>query len=125
MMKRKLFSKTDLFLIMPLLIAAILAIFLPGLKKDGGARRAVVVYRGETVLEADIDTMTEPETHAFGSVTVEIGPEGARFISSPCPDQICVKTGLLTKSGDTAACVPERIVVKIVSGTDAVDAVAY
>ena len=123
-MKRKIFSKTDLLLILPLLAAALLVIFLPGLKKTG-ARRAVVIYNGETVLDTALGTLKEPETHIFGEVEIMLSPIGARIISSPCPDQICVHTGLLTKDGDTAACVPERVVVKIVSEANEVDAVAY
>ena len=123
-MKRRIFTKTDLFLILPLLLAALLAVFLLARGK-GGARRAVVTYNGETALQIDLEALTGVETHTFGNVEVEFSPEGARIVSSPCPDQICVHTGLLTKAGDVAACVPERVAVKLVAERSGVDAVAY
>ncbi|MBQ6019645.1 MAG: NusG domain II-containing protein [Clostridia bacterium] len=123
-MKRKIFSGTDLFLILPLLAAALLAILLPGIKKDG-ARHAVIVLDGETAADVNLDALTGPERHTFGEVEIEFSPEGARVLASPCPDKICVRTGLLTKNGDTAACVPERIVVKIVTEKNDIDAIAY
>ncbi len=123
-MKRRIFSKTDLILILPLLLAALAALFFLARPRDG-ARRVVVICGGETVLEVPLDALTETETHTFGGVEIELSPDGARIVSSPCPDQICVRTGLLTKIGDTAACVPQRVAVKIVADQNDIDAVAY
>jgi hypothetical protein len=38
-----------------------------------------------------------------------------RFQKADCPDKICVNTGWLKKPGDTAVCLPNRVVVKIES----------
>ena len=123
-MKRRMITKTDLLLILPLLLAALLAVLFLA-KGRSGARRAVVTYNGETALEIDLDALTGTETRTVGNVEIEFSPEGARIVSSPCPDHICVKTGLLTKLGDVAACVPERVAVKIEAERSDVDAVAY
>ncbi|MDR1638959.1 MAG: NusG domain II-containing protein [Clostridiales bacterium] len=49
------------------------------------------------------------------------------FHSSDCPDQICVKSGYLNRAGQTAACLPNRLTIRVVSkkkSSDAIDAVA-
>jgi hypothetical protein len=49
------------------------------------------------------------------------------FLSSDCPDQICVKSGYLSRAGQTAACLPNRFTIRVVSkkkSSDAIDAVA-
>ena len=126
-MNRKLLSKTDLIVLACLLAAAALLAFTPRLFPHSGALRAVVTADGETVLDVALDSLTEPETHVFSDVEIEIAPTGARVVSSVCPDQICVRSGMLTKHGDAAACVPQKVVVKIVAdrAPDGVDAVAY
>ena len=37
------------------------------------------------------------------------------FTESDCPDKVCVNTGRIGKPGQIAACVPNRVYVKIVS----------
>ena len=62
-MKRRMITKTDLLLILPLLLAALLAVLF--LAKGGsGARRAVVTYNGETALEIDLTGQVCSETIA-------------------------------------------------------------
>ena len=43
------------------------------------------------------------------------GKGGIRFQHSDCPDQICVRTGLVNRVGEYAACLPNEIILKIVS----------
>ena len=125
-MKRKIITKKDIWIFAALLSLAVAAVFVPQLFADGG-RRAVVIYNGEPVLALELDKLDAVQTYTFASVEVEIGPDGARVVKSDCKDQICVRSGLLTKNGDTAACVPEKVVLKIVSEKTAqdVDAVVY
>ena len=61
----------------------------------------------------------------LGTTVVRLTPQGARFMSSPCPCKVCVATGKLTRSGAVAACVPNRVMVRLEGGTPAgVDAVS-
>ena len=55
---------------------------------------------------------------------IEVGPAGAAFVSSPCPDQVCVEAGLCDRVGETAVCLPQRVSIRIVGdgGDGAVDA---
>jgi hypothetical protein len=49
------------------------------------------------------------------------------FMASDCPDQICVKSGYLSRAGQTAACLPNKLTIRVVSkkkSADDIDAVA-
>ncbi len=45
-------------------------------------------------------------TYKDGSVAI---------ISSDCPDKLCVKTGRISRKGQTAVCLPNKIVLKVTS----------
>ena len=38
-----------------------------------------------------------------------------RMISAECPDQICVKTAEISRDGSTIVCLPNRVVLEVVS----------
>ena len=92
-------------------------------EKDG-ARTAEVAVDGKTVYAVDLDSLTEETELTFGGCVIAFSREGARFISSKCANQLCVRAGLLSLPGDSMACVPERVSVEIV-GASGADAVAY
>ncbi len=50
--------------------------------------------------------------------------DGAIAISSAeCPDQVCVKTGAISREGESIVCVPNKIVITI-EGASLVDAIS-
>lgn len=49
------------------------------------------------------------------NVVLTIGEGEVAFTHSDCPDKICIRTGKLNKSGQSAACLPNRIIVRVVS----------
>lgn len=56
---------------------------------------------------------------------IEIDGKRVRIQKADCPDHICVKSGWLTHAGQSAACLPHRLIVKIKgnkSGQDDIDA---
>ena len=59
------------------------------------------------------------------SLIVKIEDGKAYVLSSTCPDKVCIRSGPLSKQGDTAVCLPAGILLKIDRGGDAdEDAVA-
>ena len=101
-----------------------------GLSLAPQGTRAIVEKSGEVVLERDLSQLTEPETFTLEGeqniqVTVEFSPQGAAVVASGCPDQVCVRTGTLTKAGETAVCLPARVTLRLEGGGDSVDATAY
>lgn len=63
----------------------------------------------------------------IGHTHVEIEGNRARVMSSPCRDQICVAAGWLENTGDWAACLPNRVFVRVEGGerNDGIDAQAF
>ncbi|PIQ95389.1 MAG: hypothetical protein COV67_14975 [Nitrospinae bacterium CG11_big_fil_rev_8_21_14_0_20_56_8] len=60
----------------------------------------------------------------LGITEVQIENRRARIIHSPCKNKVCIKSGYLEHADRLAACIPNRVVVRIVGnrGRD-VDAV--
>ena len=56
-------------------------------------------------------------------LVLEIDGGRARVRESGCPDKVCVHSGWLSQSGQTAACVPAGVCVRIVGGEQTVDGV--
>ena len=50
-------------------------------------------------------------------VTILLEPGQVSIIKSSCPDQVCVNTGVLTRPGQSAVCLPARVAVRITGET--------
>lgn len=49
----------------------------------------------------------------FGYNLIEIGDEKVRVIEADCPDQLDVKQGYISKTGEVIVCLPNRLVIEI------------
>ena len=63
-------------------------------------------------LDADVER-TIAVQGPLGVTRIEICGNSARVVSSPCPDKICVRMGWLSRVGEYAACIPNRVVVTV------------
>lgn len=50
---------------------------------------------------------------AHGDVEVEIDGLRVRILQAQCPDQVCVQTGWLTHTYQSAVCLPNRVIVQL------------
>ena len=57
----------------------------------------------------------------YNIVNIENGVVDVR--EADCDNQICVNSSTITKPGQTITCIPHRVVVEIVGGSDGVDSV--
>ena len=113
-----------------LLLAGLLLLsLLPRLlSSDGGPRWAVISVDGTERQRLEVDgPLREIEivTDDGHRSVVAVGEGGARFVSSDCPDKLCVTRGRLDKAGQSALCLPNRIEVRLEGakkGADDVDA---
>ena len=85
----------------------------------GSHLEAVLTVAGEEVWRTNLSDVTAQQTHKVtldaGSFTVTAESGKVRISSSDCPDQICVRTGSLSSAGQTAVCLPFKVVLKVVS----------
>ncbi len=115
---KALFSKADIALFILLLLAAAAGIF--ALSGGGEAHTAVIRHSGIAVKEVPLNA---DQTFPVGDTVIEVKSGAIRFFESDCPGQECVHSGWLKNSGDTAACLPNRVSITL-SGESGVDAIA-
>ncbi len=120
---KKLFGKTDILIIISVLVLSLL-LFIPNLFNNNDLI-ATVYVDGETVEEIDLGKVGTAYTFSPKDGT-EITVEKDRicFSSACCKDELCLESGWLNKKGQTAACLPERVVISI-KGTDKTDMMTY
>jgi len=58
----------------------------------------------------------------IGDAEIEIKDGKARFLHSPCKKKICEKRGWISKEGEYAICIPNRVFIWI--GGDDLDAIS-
>lgn len=82
------------------------------------ANKRAVLTMGETVMlvlsEEQLQEGGIREIEANGYHYQLVYEDGRiRFAQADCPDQICVRTGWISRPGQIAACVPGRLILKI------------
>jgi hypothetical protein len=76
---------------------------------------------GESELRLDAGRTVQVQG-LHGTVTVSVGPSGARVISSTCPDKLCVQQGVVG-AGGSIVCAPNGVSIRVGGGSNALDAV--
>ena len=63
----------------------------------------------------------------IGNTLIEIDEGRVRVTESPCRDKICIAAGWQESTGDWAACLPNRVFVRVEGGerSDGVDGQTY
>ena len=89
-----------------------------------GAWVVVTVNQKETIrLPLDQDQKTHVKG-PIGLTEIEVKNGHARIIRSPCKNKVCIKSGYIRYADRLAACIPNRVVIRIVGksnrGVDAV-----
>ena len=116
MERRGLFSKRDWLALLVIALGAVLWLAVANTGQRGVT--AVVERDGQVLLTRDLGRLEGPESveieGANGvTLTVELSKEGARVAEADCPDKTCQRTGLLTRAGESAVCLPGRIVLRL------------
>lgn len=126
MNERRLFGKKGLLAVSILLLLSMAAILLSRLLPNGTV--AVVERNGTAVLRQELSKLDGPverEIQGENGITliVTLSPDGAAVRSSECPDKICVHTGTLYRAGESAICLPARVVLRL-EGDDEIDGIS-
>ena len=104
-----------------ILIGAILGIILvvfaaTQLSKEDGAS-VVVKINGQKVAEYSLFVNGEYELNG-GTNILQIKDGEAFLTEADCPDHLCVNQGKIRYSGETITCLPNRLTVTVVGGTE-------
>ncbi len=87
---------------------------------------AVVMSDGATVLSLPLDEVTEKREFTLDNGMVIAAENGEIWVeSAPCKDKICVRTGKLSRSGESAVCVPLKTVVSVKGASENIDVITY
>ncbi|SFB13190.1 NusG domain II-containing protein [Clostridium frigidicarnis] len=89
------------------------------------------VYRdGELLRSIDLEKVEKPDEFKvedsdgdFNIIEFENGK--IRFKESNCKDDVCVKTGWLSRKGEMAVCIPHKTYIKIVGESKELDGVSF
>ena len=123
MTKTRILRPADIVLIG--LIAAASLLMLRMRPTQAGA--AAEIYRdGERCAVIDLRDPARQEFQFDGAIPVTIISENGAiwFESSDCPDQICVHQGYISDGSQPIVCLPNRLIIQIQGGGDALDAAA-
>lgn len=113
----KFFKRTDLIIILVLALAGAVIWFVYSGAVSGRPAKAEIYFGSELVKTVplakgtDVRFFLPQKPH----VIFHLFKDGSIcFEESDCPDKICVKTGRLSQIGQTAACLPNKLIMKIV-----------
>ena len=110
-MERRYTDRKDLFLIISLLIiAGLLYLLLSGRPSSSVCE---ICLDGKVVQTVSLteDRTFSPE--GIPEVTLEVKGGKIRFLTSDCPDQICISSGFISRPGEYAICLPHRLMIRI------------
>jgi len=91
-------------------------------------RSAEAMIRVDGKNWARLDLYQNQDFHVpgpLGESHIQVRDGRVRFVSSPCPNQLCVHTGWLQKSGEVAICMPNRVSVKVLASDPRYDSMLF
>ncbi len=113
-------KKGDLLIFgMILLLIAATCIFLFSQKAEG-QKYCIISQEHDIIKEVPLFKGKKQTITVSGQYQniIEIDGERVRVLESSCPNQFCVHTGWITEGYQTIACLPNSLLIRIVSGED-------
>lgn len=116
----------DCALICVLAAAALVTALIVYLTHTSGSM-VIVKVDGVTVRELTLDDEASFSVEGYqGGINRIVIHDGKAYVTeADCPDGLCVKTGEISRTGETIVCLPHRVVVEIKgeSSSDDLDSV--
>lgn len=93
---------------------------------DTQAQRVLITSLDHAPRELSLRQDTSLTIHGpLGDSVLEVRGGRVRFVASPCRGKQCVHSGWLSRVGDFAACLPNRVSVTLLGDTVTYDGVSY
>lgn len=115
-------TRGDKLLILVIIIISLTSLGFIGKKGIGYSDKYISVqvngeeYKKITFDKSMIGKKIPIETE-FGYNVLEIGDEEVRVVEASCPDELDVKQGSISESGEIIVCLPNRLIIEI-KGTE-------
>ncbi len=122
-------TKRDIILIIFLVIIALISFAVLHFWGNGQESIAAEIsVEGKQVHHVALQNMQQQKEFSIqgplGVTMVQVREGEARIVESPCPDKICVRAGWIRLTGQSAICVPNRVILRIVSEDNKVDSIS-
>lgn len=105
------------FIILIIIISLALSSMVAFTQKDSDVLRAIISKNGEILYNINLNEVKKRiEIRNEGKYNQLIVVENGRirFEESDCPDKVCVRTGWISKPGQSAVCLPAGVIIKVV-----------
>lgn len=116
-------KKGDVVVIVSLIAVSLIWFLLPFFST--GTPEVRIYFDGEIQYSFLLSEIQEDETVTVNGCRIKVTKDGAEFLSSDCPDGLCVKRGLMKNIGDVMACVPKGVTVEITGDKSNIDGISY
>ena len=111
--------KADFLLFFIFIAAAALIAAVPLVRSSDGASRVRIIAQGELAGIYPLDSDNEIEIERDGHRNVVVIKDNTVHMDySDCKNQVCVNTGKISKAGETIVCLPNYVIVEIVSSEE-------
>lgn len=118
-------NKSDLKLVLILLIISLSMLGLIKFTKPNGSKIAQVYYQNDLVLSIPLSqNLNKTYTvHGYnGDVVIEVANDKIRVVEEISPLHLCSKQGWIKETYETIVCLPNKVVIKI-EASDELDAI--
>lgn len=119
MEKRRFASRSDFIPVIIIIVLAVGAYFLFTCGQSGNY--AEILADNTVIKRVDLSQDSEFSLEGYEGVTFSVKDGAISFVSSDCPDKICVRTGYIKNRGQSAVCLPNRLTVRIVGSESDID----
>ena len=112
-----------IILLAAILLGSVAAAAYIYLRPSAPGDTAVIYLDGQEVERVDLTKVTENYTKDYTGQagltnTVEFAPGQVRVQEATCPDQICVYQGWVESGGLPIACLPNTLIIQVISAED-------
>lgn len=111
--------KADFLLFFIFIAAAALIAAVPLVRSSDGAPMVRIIAQGDLAGIYPLDSDNEIEIERDGHRNVVVIKDNTVHMDySDCKNQVCVNTGKISKAGETIVCLPNYVIVEIVSSEE-------
>lgn len=116
-------DKIVAILIIALIVVSSIGVFAYRQFSKGSHKVAVIKQDGKIIKTMDLSKVKVKNQFRISYNNshfnlIEVEPGRIRIIDADCPDKVCVKTGWISEPGQTAVCLPHKLIIGI-EGTNA------